>query len=126
MEGGERAYGPLLQKLSYSGGQFARVGADILLDIDSNMRIKNSGLLQRASTSNEMFEPLSPTDDDVDLYNIYDAQLIEPQPLRFFVRQNPKPSSEEMNEAVGFYIYSEKSLPPGTYVDDWSSAWPLQ
>ncbi|RFU32932.1 hypothetical protein B7463_g3400, partial [Scytalidium lignicola] len=37
-------YGLLLQKLSYSGGQFTRVAADISLEIDSNMRIESTKL----------------------------------------------------------------------------------
>jgi hypothetical protein len=108
VDGGKRAYGILLQKLSYSGGQFARVGADILLEIDNNMKINSSKLPHRI---------LSRLDID------FDPQLKEPQSLRFYVRQNPKIPSFIPNEAAGFYFDPEKSLPPSMDVDDWSSWW---
>jgi hypothetical protein len=108
VDGGKRAYGILLQKLSYSGGQFARVGVDILLEIDNNMKINSSKLPHRI---------LSRLDID------FDPQLKEPQALRFYVRQNPKIPSVISNEAAGFYFDPEKSLPPSMDVDDWSSWW---
>jgi hypothetical protein len=108
VDGGKRAYGVLLQKLSYSGGQFARVGADILLEIDNNLRINSSKLPHRI---------LSHLNID------FDSQLKEPQTQRFYVRQNPKIPSIISNEAAGFYFDPEKSLPPSMDVDDWSSWW---
>ena len=108
VDGGKRAYGILLQKLSYSGGQFARVGVDILLEIDNNMKINSSKLPHRI---------LSRLDID------FDPQLKESQALRFYVRQNPKIPSVISNEAAGFYFDPEKSLPPSMDVDDWSSGW---
>jgi len=107
VDGGKRAYGILLQKLSYSGGQFARVGVDILLEIDNNMKINSSKLPHRI---------LSRLDID------FDPQLKESQALRFYVRQNPKIPSVISNEAAGFYFDPEKSLPPSMDVDDWFSA----
>jgi hypothetical protein len=108
VDGGKRAYGLLLQKLSYLGGQFARVGADILLEIDSNMKLNYSKLPHRISTR------WGPG---------FDRQLKEPQAMRFYVQQNPKISSAMSNEAVGFYFDPVKSLPPQMEVDDWSSRW---
>jgi hypothetical protein len=107
-DGGKQAYGILLQRLSYSGGQFARVGVDILLEIDNNMKINSSKLPRR------ILRRL-----DLD----FDPQLKEPQTLRFYVRQNPKIPSVISNEAAGFYFDPEKSLPPSMDVDDWSSRW---
>jgi hypothetical protein len=108
VDGGKRAYGILLQKLSYSGGQFARVGADILLEIDNNMKINSSKLPHRILSRLDIG---------------FDPQLKEPQALRFYVRQNPKIPSFISNEAAGFYFDPEKSLPPSMDVDDWSSWW---
>jgi len=102
---GKRAYGLMLQNLSYSGGQFARVGADILLEIGIDLRVNYSKLPRRISSDEER--------------NHY---LNEPQALRFYVRQNPKPLTLAI-EAIGFYFDPDKSLPPELSVDDWSLGW---
>lgn len=115
VNGGKGAHGILLQKLSYSGGQFARVGADILLNIDRSMRIINIKWPDRYSSRWD--------DGDFVASNHGDNSLGEPQALCFYVRQNPKPPSPTSTEAVGFCFDLEKSLPPEICVDDWSSRW---
>jgi len=114
VDGGKQAYGPLLQKLSYSDGQFARVGADILVEIDNNMRINYSKLPQRvlsrwvstlpdsySSGGQSSVYPTGPHD--------FDHELKEPQALRFYIRQNPKVSLAISEEAVGFCFDAEKA-----------------
>ncbi|PBP28961.1 hypothetical protein BUE80_DR000139 [Diplocarpon rosae] len=51
VEGSGRGYGPLLKKLTYSGGEFVRVAADTLLQIDKNMGAKYSKLPRRLRTN---------------------------------------------------------------------------
>lgn len=112
INGSEWSYEPLLKKISYSGGEFVRVGADILLHIDENLGTKQSRLPRRLQeTAFNGFE-------------LHDSGLREPQPLRFFVRQSPKISPNVSHqEAVGICFDSAKSLPPGMAVSDWSSEW---
>ncbi|KAI6709734.1 hypothetical protein PZA11_002007 [Diplocarpon coronariae] len=106
-EGGRRSYAPLLKKLTHSGGEFVRVGADILLEIDKNMGAKYSKLPQRLRT-NQLWR---------------NNELKEPQALRFYARQNANLLSKIPKEAVGLCFDSRKSLPQGISVTDWSSRW---
>lgn len=119
---GKRAYGVLLQKLSYSGTHFARVGADILLEISREMKIDYFKLPHRVSSC---WDPWSSTflDNPITIIPPNGRPLSEPQALRFYVRQNPKISPVVPNEAVGYFFDARKSLPPNITVDDWSSCW---
>ncbi|KAL2061797.1 hypothetical protein VTL71DRAFT_7175 [Oculimacula yallundae] len=97
IDGSEHSYGPLLKKTSYSGGEFIRVKADILLGIEN---LNTTGTL--------LFRE--------------DKKLEGLQPLRFFVRQNPKIRST-LQEAVGISFDPVKSVPPGMHVCGSSSRW---
>lgn len=131
VDGGKRAYGPLLKKLSYSGGEFARVGADILLEVDNNLRINYSKLPLRVPKIRdpERHNKLRPVEQlellqgALILYDPPNFELKEPHPLRFYARQDAGTSSGLIKEAVGFCFDSKTSIPTEMEIEDWSSRW---
>lgn len=115
---GKVAYGILMQKLSYSGVHFARVSADVLLEIDRRMDVDISRMPHRL-LSFWAGNVLSSR-------NLLRRKLEEPKALRFYVRQNPKTSSVIANEVAGFFFDPRESLPgfaSKMSLDDWSSRW---
>lgn len=114
-EGRKQPHGLLLQKLSYSGTQFARVSADTLLEIDKSWVFNSAELIHRLGSAS----PISSGPPGAPI----NSRIGDPQPVRFYVRQDPKPSLLTSDEAIGFYLDSEQSLPLGTTVEDWSSRW---
>jgi hypothetical protein len=129
---GKMAYGILLQKLSYSGGQFARVSADVLLYIDTSICINYSKLPGRF---------LRHTDSILRSYGLFDyriqnvlekdplatrllrSHLGEPQTACFYVRQSPQPPSHTSIEAVGFCFDMGQNLPAGINIENQSFRW---
>ena len=114
------------------GGHFARIGADILLQIEMGIWVDCFTLPPRILNyfqDNDwpQVELVSNTDANgaEHVSNLFIYQLRDPQALRFYVRQTPNPSSAVKMEAVGIYFHPQKSLPPNLRVDDKSVEWDM-